>query len=131
MTTRSKIAQFATVAALVLGAGFAAQAQTHEMPVPAKLLLVGVDTSDCFDLGDGSTVAMVRSYSSQCRTLAGLMPEHRKMGLVRARVAGRLFPKAEDGSRTQAHPALSRKVFNGLDDYQITGLAYQLGVQLR
>lgn len=139
MTIRSKIAQAAVIAA-VLSTGFSAHAESYmekliAKPVPAKLLLVDVDTHDCFDLED--TKGVVGSFNSQCQGLQGYMPEQRFAPLVRARVRDVLFPKSLDengkrtGEREQRHPKLTMAKFRTLNDYQIAGLAYQLGVPMR
>lgn len=137
MTIRSKIAQVA-LAAVVLGAGFSAQAGTYEekllaKPIP-KLFLIDVDTHDCRDLED--TQGLVGSFQSRCSGLMDAMPLQRRMPIVKNRVHNVLFPKSLDengkrtGPRVQRVASLDEKAFYRLNDYQITFLAYQLGVQV-
>lgn len=141
MTIRSNIAQTVAAAALFMGltAGSVAHADsiTEELiqkPIPAKLIVQKVDTSDCFDLEN--THGVVGSYNSVCSALASMMPEQRKMQIIRARTRDVLFPKALDanGKRTgerEARAKLTMAEFRSFDDHQVAGLAWQLGVPLR
>lgn len=136
MTVRS-IAQTALIALAILSAGASAHAESLEeklikKPLPAKLLLVDVNTRDCRDLED--SIGLVGSWTDRCGGLMGAMPEQRLMPQIKSRVRNVLFPRAMDengkrtGDRVQRVAAIDERTYSKLNDYQVAFLAYQLGV---
>lgn len=99
-------------------------------PLPAKLYLVSVDTGDCFEGGTYGSAAA--DFAQNCAGLMGAMPESRRIPSIKTQVAKVLCPrvtttdadgksKSEEVCRTSINP-------NKLSDYQVVGLAYQLGI---
>lgn len=142
---------FASVAALAaLAAPIAAQAGDAKVittavtssvsqsgkdfkPIPAKLYLVDVDTSDCFEGGVNGSAA--GDFAANCSTLASMMPEARRIPSIKSRVEKVLCPRVEtvgpDGKKTSAkvcRTELTVSKINSLNNYQVVGLAYQLDI---
>lgn len=142
---------FASAAALVaLAAPLAAQAGDAKVvttavtssvsqsskgfkPIPAKLYLVDVNTSDCFE--GGATGSAASDFVQNCSTLAAMMPESRRIPSLRSQVENVLCPRVasvgEDGKKTSQRvcrtPLTSAKIAS-LNNYQVVGLAYQLDI---
>jgi hypothetical protein len=138
MTVRS-IAQVAA-AALVLAAGFAANAETSQQTtqaIPQKLYLVTVDSTGCADVN--ASDGPIASFSRNCGAYQAAMPRDIWMGSIKGQVINSLCPKVE-GERQCIDAVVVRKgkpdlklsvgVLRSASDSQTVFLARQLGIKI-
>lgn len=121
----------AAIATVALASGFAATAQAKELkPLPAKLYILNVDTSECFDLRDGTVEGLRSSQNAICPGLQ-FMPEARRIPAMRSAVVAQLCPyeRGEDGKKVR-NCRIDRTVrqLNRLNDYAVVSLYHQLGL---
>lgn len=99
-------------------------------PLPAKLYLISVDTGDCFEGGSYGSAAA--DFAQNCAGLMGAMPENRRIPSIRNQVAKVLCPRVAttdaDGKTTTETVCRTSINPNKLNNYQVVGLAYQLGI---
>lgn len=113
MQVRSIIAQ-AVAATLVLGAGFAANAEAAKRPLPEKLFLVTVDSKGCADVN--ASDGPIASFGRNCAEYMAAMPRDIWIPALRSKVISELCPKVE-GARQCVDAVVVRK---GKPDEQLT-----------
>jgi hypothetical protein len=138
MTIRSKIAQAAAIA-LVLGAGFTANAQTTQnvSASPDKLFLVTVDSTGCADVN--ASDGPIASFSRNCGEYQAAMPREMWIPSIRSQVIDKLCPKVDGGRQCidavvvrkgKPDAKLTEQLLRRTSDTQAVFLARQLRLRI-